>query len=393
MPAAVPDDDLDGRLDATERWFLRRGVPHLIAEYRATEDVFTRMLPFLVVVFVAELSAAARATWPWWLILVGFVGGVAAAVGGWAVLNVLRGRRAWNRPDRVGAIELGFFVVVPGLVRFAVTGRAGLAVLLVLGNAVLLSIVYLVTSYGIVPLLGWASGFTVRQIGSVIGLFGRSMPLLLLFTVGLFINTEMWQVAATLDGWLFWATGTFFVAVGVLFLLLRLPPELARIIDEVDAEDPVERCAGSPVAALADAIDPGEQVPLSGRQRGNLLLVLFFSQAVQVLLVSVAIAVFFLLFGVVAIRPETIGAWLGDAVDPGHLVTWHVGGQEIVVTRALVHVAGFLGFLSGFYFTVYVITDGTYREQFFTEIAEEVRESLAVRRVYLALRARLHPEG
>jgi hypothetical protein len=258
---------------------------------------------------------------------------------------------------------------------------------------VLLSIVYLVTSYGIVPLLGWASGFTVRQIGSVIGLFGRSMPLLLLFTVGLFINTEMWQVAATLDGWLFWATGTFFVAVGVLFLLLRLPPELARIIDEVDAEDPVERCAGSPVAALADAIDPGEQVPLSGRQRGNLLLVLFFSQAVQVLLVSVAIAVFFLLFGVVAIRPETIGAWLGDAVDPGHLVTWHVGGQEIVVTRALVHVAGFLGFLSGFYFTVYVITDGTYREQFFTEIAEEVRESLAVRRVYLALRARLHPEG
>lgn len=386
MPAAVPDDDLDGRLDATERWFLRRGVPHLIAEYRATEDVFTRMLPFLVVVFVAELSAAARATWPWWLILVGFVGGVAAAVGGWAVLNVLRGRRAWNRPDRVGAIELGFFVVVPGLVRFAVTGRAGLAVLLVLGNAVLLSIVYLVTSYGIVPLLGWASGFTVRQIGSVIGLFGRSMPLLLLFTVGLFINTEMWQVAATLDGWLFWATGTFFVAVGVLFLLLRLPPELARIIDEVDAEDPVERCAGSPVAALADAIDPGEQVPLSGRQRGNLLLVLFFSQAVQVLLVSLAISVFFFVFGLFAIRPEVIAAWLGD-IGSDTLATWHFFGREIELTRALIHVAGFIGALSGFYFTVYVITDSTYREEFFTEIVADVRQSLAVRNVYLALRA------
>ena len=70
------------------------------------------------------------------------------------------------------------------------------------------------------------------------------------------------------------------------------------------------------------------------------------------------------------------------------LATWELFGREIELTRALIHVAGFLGALSGFYFTVYVITDATYREEFFTEILAEVRQSLAVRNVYLALRAR-----
>ena len=55
--------------------------------------------------------------------------------------------------------------------------------------------------------------------------------------------------------------------------------------------------------------------------------------------------------------------------------------------------AGFIGALSGFYFTVYVITDATYREEFFTEIVREVRQSLAVRTIYLALVRSSGPEG
>ena len=47
--------------------------------------------------------------------------------------------------------------------------------------------------------------------------------------------------------------------------------------------------------------------------------------------------------------------------------------------------AGFLGVVSGFYFTICVITDATYRAEFFTEVVAEVRQSLAVRTVYLAL--------
>ena len=130
-----------------------------------------------------------------------------------------------------------------------------------------------------------------------------------------------------------------------------------------------------------------EVAPLSARQRGNVLLVLLFSQAVQVALVTAAMAGFFFAFGVIAIRPEAMGAWLGD-LDPGVLAEWEWFGYPMTITRALVHTAGFLGILSGFYFTVYVITDATYRSEFFTEIVEELRESLAVRQAYLALVAR-----
>ena len=73
------------------------------------------------------------------------------------------------------------------------------------------------------------------------------------------------------------------------------------------------------------------------------------------------------------------------SIGPGELASWTSFGHEFVVSRALLHVTGFLGVVSGFYFTICVITDGTYRSEFLTEIAGEVRQSLAVRTVYLAL--------
>lgn len=379
---------IDVALDETERWFLKRGIPHFIAEYRATEDVFTRMLPYFLIVFLAELTLASRLDWVWWQNVAAFVAGLVLALAAWAGVNRFRRRPTWQRPDSVGPVEVVFFVLGPAFVRWAMTGLFGVAALLLTINLVFLGIVYLATSYGVTPMVGWAAGFTFRQVGAVVGLFGRSMPLLLLFSITLFINAEVWQVAASLDDWLLWLVLGFFVAIGVVFLMVRLPAELRSLRSEADTADPVERCENSPLRDVAhDLGDLPPADPLSRRQEGNVLLVLFVSQAVQVLLVTAAITAFFLGFGLIAIRPDVIDAWLGDAVTTSTIATWNIGGVQFVATRALLHVAGFLGTLSGFYFTVYVITDSTYREEFFTEIVEEVRESLAVRRVYLALRA------
>ncbi len=68
---------------------------------------------------------------------------------------------------------------------------------------------------------------------------------------------------------------------------------------------------------------------------------------------------------------------------------WTWFDQHVAITVELLRVSGFLATLSGFYFTVYVITDSTYREEFFDDIVRDVRESLAVRNVYLALRQRV----
>jgi len=381
-PAA--DDEL---IAATERWFLRRGTPHLIEDYHATEDVFTRALPALLLIFLLELFGAANLAWRWWENVLALALGAAGAAGVWAAINRARGRRWSQLPDRVGGIEIAVFLIVPTVLPLVFGRQVGSAVAHFVVNGVLLVAIYLVTSYGLVPLTRWALGQTGRQIGTVLGLFGRALPLLLLFSVALFINTEVWQVASSLDGTLYWGTVLFFVLAGTIFLLLRLPGELLRLRDQLRGVALVEACAASPLASVAEELAAeGEiaTVALSRRQQGNLLLVLLFSQAVQVLLVTAAIAGFFFAFGLVAIRPEVIDAWLGS-IGTEVLASWEVFGREVQLTRALIHVSGFLGALSGFYFTVYVITDATYREEFFTEILDEVRQSLAVRNVYLTL--------
>lgn len=382
----------DQLVAATERWFLSRGIPHFIEDYDAGEDIFTRAFPVLGLVFGLELLGAARFDWSWWQNTLAIIGAVALVVGVWAAVNHARGRGRFEPPDDVGPIELIAFVLIPAMLPLLFGGKAGAAALTALFNLVVLGLIYLVTSYGLLPMTRWAFVQTGRQAGAVLSLFGRALPLLLLFSVALFVNAEVWQVSAALDGVLFWSTIAFFVLAGLGFLLVRLPGEVALLREQVHGEALADACAGSPLAAVAEQADRGEgpgaagaAVALSRRQEGNVLLVLLFSQAVQVLLVTFAIGGFFFVFGLLAIRPEVIDMWLGDTIGRGELARWTLVGREIVLTRALVHVAGFLGALSGFYFTVYVITDSTYREQFFTEIIGQVRQSLAVRTVYLRL--------
>jgi UDP-N-acetylmuramyl tripeptide synthase len=90
----------------------------------------------------------------------------------------------------------------------------------------------------------------------------------------------------------------------------------------------------------------------------------------------------------VDVEPAVVDAWTAPVVERGRVVEWSWFGNDLALSEALVRVSGFLGALSGLYFTVYVITDRTYREEFFDEVVRDVRESVAVRNVYLALRSR-----
>ena len=181
----------------------------------------------------------------------------------------------------------------------------------------------------------------------------------------------------------------FLVAIGLSFQLSRLPRELKRLRDQLVGDAAVDACVASPVrgaaAELRDAVRPE---PMSRHQEWNVLLVLLFSQAVQIVLLSLSVFVFFVVFGTIIIRQGVGGSWIGD-IESNELVAVTWLGQGVAITDTLLRVSGLLGALSGFYFTVYVITDATYREEFFDDIVGDVRESLAVRNVYLALRQRL----
>ena len=377
-------------LAATERWFLHRGIPHFIEDYSAGEDVFTRALPVLGLVFVVELLGAVNLDWTWWANALAILRALALVAAGWALVNRLRGAPTWRLPTRVGPVELGTFVVLPALLPLVFGGQVPSAASTAAGNLLLLGAVYLVTSYGLIPMIRWALGQTVRELAAVVGLLGRALPLLLLFSVTLFITTEVWQVAATLDGPLLAITIAVFVVVGTAFLFSRLPGELRGLTGEPLGPWVGECCAGTPLEPAVPALDP-EFVPppLSRRQQGNVLLVLLFSQAVQVVLVSLVLGLFFLVLGMLTIRPEVEAAWLGDLGHSSELLSFRLADHDLVLSRALLNVAIFVAGFAGFYFTIYALIDPTYREQFFDGIVGEVRQAMGVRAAYLALRRSL----
>ena len=80
---AVVDDPLerDRRIQELERRFRSAGLPLLAENYSATEDVFTRAIPLLAVVFVFEILGAINLDWPAALNVLALLGGVALLLG------------------------------------------------------------------------------------------------------------------------------------------------------------------------------------------------------------------------------------------------------------------------------------------------------------------------
>ncbi len=382
----MPDQEL---IAETEEWFEQRGLPHFVEGHRASEDVYTRVAPLLVLVFVLEVLGAANLEWVWWQNLVAIVAGAGMIVLAWVVMNKVRRRRPLALPESVGRAELAAFILMPAALPIVFDTQWVSALITFAVNVVIVLTASFLVSFGVPSIVRWGFWQTYRQVGQVVDLFARALPLLLLFTVALFINAEVWQVGASLNGFLFWSALGFFFLVAAMFLLIRLPRELGVLRQQLRGDRAVAACQGTPLADVAPELTRDlPPAPMSGRQEKNVLLVLLFSQAVQVVLVASSIVLFFVLFGVIAIRPDVASSWTGSDIGAGELLQWTWFGQELSITSALLRVAMFLGALSGLYFTVYVITDSTYRDEFFEDVLHEVRESIAVRNVYLALRAR-----
>jgi hypothetical protein len=62
-------------------------------------------------------------------------------------------------------------------------------------------------------------------------------------------------------------------------------------------------------------------------------------------------------------------------------------GIDASISRELLHVSGAIAALSGLYYAIAVLTDGTYREEFLSELTDEMRSSFARRAEYLAAAA------
>lgn len=366
----------------TDQWFIRRGLPHLIEPYGTGPDVWSRASPVLLVAYVAGgLHGLDLADWSLARNLGAAAVVVALLFATWMLTNRLRHRPPLSRPRDLGPPELAAFLIGPALPAL-VFEQWGDALQAVIEGASVLVVIYVATSYGVVPLMGWAASQTFARLGSVGRMLTRALPLLLLFTTFLFINAEVWQVAGTLQGPVFLTVLALFFVLGSAFVLSRVPEAIRSVHDFGDWVEVAALVRGTPAEnlPLPEAGDPME-IPLSGRQRLNIGLVSVFSQAILITIVATVLFSFFMLFGVLAIPEATTAAW--TALDEVHvLARFHVGGRTLVLTEPLLRVAGFLGAFSGMYFTVVLGTDATYRDEFAKDAGPEIRQALAVRLAY-----------
>jgi hypothetical protein len=332
--------------EAAELWFRRRGLPWFV------DSVDER---------VRELLARRRL----WLLLVAVA--LVAAGAGWLA--------QWALDDWPSAVLIGVVVALALLLLYA-------------GGPLRVG-----------TIAQWAARRVVAELDLMLPLVTRALPLLMLFMTFLFINTEVWQVASALPRSSLYAVVLLFSGVGVAFLLTRLPQEVRQVQRAAAGEGIAQACKGTPLEARARALaqargaagnttsdtghEPDDEA-LTITQRVNLLLVLLVTQALQVLLLAFAVFLFFIAFGLLAIRPAVVEAWLGRAPKP---INWDLGLFEVhlPVSGDLYQVAVFLSAFAALYFTVYAVSDASYRAQFFGELSRGLEQAIGVREVYRML--------
>ena len=343
-------------LAAYERRLRRAGLPLLIEDYSAYEDIFTRAVPLLSLVVTGQLLGAVDRDWPLWANLLALVGALAIVAGGLAMVNRGRGRPLLSVPERVGPVELALFVVVPALLPLVFGGQVTSALVTMGGNLLLLALIYLVVGIGLLSIVRWAGGRLVGQLAASLKLLTRAVPVLLIFMIVLFVNTEMWQVFSDVSDPALLGVIALFVGVGSVFVATRLPREVRALERDVGA-------------------DP----PLTTRQRFNVGLVMFVSQGLQVLVVAVLVGAFFVAFGALAITPDVVESWIGQRPQA-------IAGHPSLSIE-LVKVSSGLAAFSGVYYAIAVLTDATYREEFLDELQVSLRETFHDRARYLEQRA------
>jgi hypothetical protein len=414
-------------LDDVEKWFIKRGLPHFIENYKATEDVFNRALPLFVVLVVFQMGLELTSkTVTWRDRLIGGAIGLAAVLVVILAANLVRQPRRWYRwPRKIGPVEITLLVLLGPVVGKLSGASWGAVVADFFANIGVLALVYLLTAYAILPVLKWALRHSVEELGNLGNLASKALPMLALFGTFLFLNVDMWHIASSFDKRSqLWFTTLFFAAITFLFLMVRLPGEVKNLQGDYYLEAVVAASADTPLHEHVGELDDElPQLRTDRRQRVNMLFVLAFTQVIQILLLSVVVFVYFVSLGKLAVTNGQVADWLKtpecpkDAelakvphtaeaymqachfatkeqaeswlkiIDPGTLFGFsaRLPGTNLEFSEPLLRTAILLTTFSAFFFAVSAVTDEAYRKDFFESITGRIAKCLTVRCGYVNL--------
>lgn len=348
-------------LERYEQRFRRAGLPLFIEDFSPTHDIYTRAAPLLVLVFLAEMLGATSLDWLWWQNLLAAIGGLVALVAGFGLLNGFRGRPFRSLPTRFGVPELAVFVLLPALLPVVTQGQVKQFFGVAGGNLLLLGAVYVVVGYGFIATVVWGMRQLARELANSVASFIRALPLLLVFSLVLFMTADMWQVFAGMPAAFIVFSVIAFTLLSTVFLLIRLPLEV----------DAIERTAGS-------------GPPLRRIQRFNVSVSLVIRQWMQVLVVSAGVGLFFVAFGMLAISEHIYEQWGVDAGSWSYHLT--LLDHPLVLSASLIKVAVGIANFTGLYYSIALLTDSTYRTEFLDTVSAELRDLFTARAEYLELR-------
>ncbi|MFF0264817.1 hypothetical protein [Kribbella sp. NPDC004536] len=352
---------MSAQLERYEQRFRRAGLPLFIEDFSPTHDIFTRAAPLLVVVFLIEMLGATSLDWHWWQNLLAALGGLVVLIAGFGLLNRFRGRPFWSLPTRFGIPELAVFVFLPALLPVVTQEQVRQFFGIAIANLVLVGIAYVVIGYGLIATTYWGLRRLASELGNSFASLVRALPLLLVFSLVLFVTADMWQVFGGMPTAFIVLLMVAFTALSTLFLLIRLPHEV----------DAIERDAGS-------------GPPLRRSQRMNLSISLVIRQWMQVLVVSAGVGLFFVGFGMLAISKHVYDQW---GVTPGSwsydITLMH---HPLLISASLVKVAVGIANFTGLYYSIALLTDSTFRTDFLDNVSAELRDLFTARTEYLALR-------
>lgn len=290
------------------------------------------------------------------------------------------------------ALLLVTFVVGP-VVTPLVFGQPVLATAMAGVNLALLLFSYLLVG-GVIALTQWAIDEIRRQMLQLVGVLARTLPFLFIGIAILFLTSEVWQLAANIRWQLLLVTLGVFLALGTLCLVTRLVAEVrdccaaAEGMDLAAAASSVRTMSGGGAFSSLDGVDLQHQRPApapAALEKINIGLLLLFAQSLQIVGVSVALGAIFLVFGLLAIPPETVASFLpeGRSVRPvPYLPELTMWGQQIVVTQELLTVTAIIAVFSYLSFVFFAVTREDYATEFLKHVHARINEALALRRIY-----------
>lgn len=367
-----------------ENWLLARGVPHLVADYTSTERIWTRARPYLIIAFVLQIFLSFGDRFSGWSQAGMFMLGLLVVGSAVAALRRWRDIDPFDIKGGVGWEQLAFFVVVPTVVS-ALSGTDVVITmaLVAAGNIIFLILVYVIVGFGLIPLTRWALGTLSGHLFALSRLLARTLPVVLVLTVFMFINAEIWQVAL-LAHWSAVAVACLALAViGTVFVAMS-SDDIVDSAQQSTLDDNEVAAAHLGKTPLEGWVPSARPLDLDLGARVNLRLVVVFSIGVQVMLVASLIGLTYVGFGLLLVPFEVLELWGGDDAQFSVLAEGEFLGFPLTLTVEHIAVSALVAMMSGLSVAASAITDDTYARTFTVRLRQELGQSMVVARTYRA---------